>query len=130
MMEFWVTVSSQGFGLLSAIVLYYAATDPKGEVRLANNQNPQIAKDARRRKFAARCGLALVALSFALQIAFTLTPRGQSSEFCASKKVPRPAIQPWLRPVEPLPGLTQAGRGPGPHGWSGTVVPKNGPRPT
>jgi hypothetical protein len=75
-MEFWVTVSSQVFGLLSAIVLFYAATDPKGKITFANNQNPQIARDANRRKIASRWGLALVGLSFALQIAFTLIHRG------------------------------------------------------
>jgi small neutral amino acid transporter SnatA (MarC family) len=67
-MMFWVSVAISTMGFVSAVALFYAATDPYGKIPVYNNLNPNLDRDLRRRKLASKAGLLLVAIGFALQL--------------------------------------------------------------
>ena len=71
-MFFWIQVISQIVGLLSALVLFYSATDAHGKITWSNNQNSKFDTDSKRRKIASLGGLLLVTISIFLQLIATV----------------------------------------------------------
>ena len=67
-MSFWLSVAIPIGGLLSALALFYGATDAYGKATWINNRNPNFDRDTKRRRNASRIGLLLIAVSFALQL--------------------------------------------------------------